>query len=93
MKVKKVSIIVCTVISFILSMCCVCNTQAESLTTEEIKLYASHPAKALKAKECANDATEATEKNYKECVRWQGNGDAYRYAYWSAIMFLRVMED
>lgn len=74
-------------------MCCVCSVQAESLTTEEIKLYTAHPMKALKAKECANDALESTKKKYKECVRWLGNGDAYRHAYWSALMTKKIDKD
>lgn len=69
------------------------SVSAESLTTEEIKLYASHPIKAAKAKECAETATKSTEDKYKECVRWQGNGDAYRHAYWSALMTKNIDEN
>lgn len=66
---------------------------AVSLTSEELKLYSAHPIKAAKAKECADKAVESTNDKYKKCVRWQGNGDAYRHAYWSALMTRNIDKD
>lgn len=57
-----------------------------ALTAEEVKLYAAHPIKAAKAKECATIAEDATITYWKGYTAWQGNGDAFRHASWSALM-------
>lgn len=60
------------------------------LTSEEIKLYSSHPIKAAKAKSCADQAESSASNKYKAYTLWQGNGDAYRHAYWSALMTKKI---
>ena len=57
-----------------------------SLTSQEISLYSAHPKYAVKVKSCADTATRASQNLYKEYTLWQGNGDAHRHAYWSALM-------
>lgn len=64
--------------------------QFESLTSQEIKLYAAHPVDALKAKSCAEKALKSSKDKYKSYALWQENGDAYRHAYWSALMTKKI---
>ncbi len=61
-----------------------------NLTAQEIILYANHPINALKAKEAAEDAEDATAVYWKKYTRTQGNGDAFRHAYWSALMTKKI---
>lgn len=68
-------------------------TDTSSLTTQEIKLYSAHPKKALTAKECAETANDAAQDLYKDYTLWQGNGDAFRHAYWSALMTKKISKD
>ncbi len=63
-----------------------------SLTSQEISLYAAHPKYAATVKKCADKATESSKKLYKSYTLWQGNGDAYRHAYWSALMTKKTTE-
>ena len=58
----------------------------DALKTEEIKLYAAHPIKAAKAKACASTAESKTGEYWANYTAWQGNGDAFRHAAWSALM-------
>lgn len=57
-----------------------------NLTTEEILLYASHPSEAAAVKICAGKAESFAAEHYKKYTLQQGNGDACRHAYWSALM-------
>ena len=66
---------------------------SSSLTSQEISLYSAHPVYAAKVKSCATKATESSQKLYKDYTLWQGNGDAYRHAYWSALMTKRTTEN
>lgn len=65
----------------------------KALTPEEIELYAKHPIKAAKAKDCADYAETSTAKNWSGYTTWQGNGDAYRHALWSALMSKEIDND
>ena len=62
-------------------------------TAEEIKLYATNPQKVSKVLDCATDASNETKKRYKAYTEWQGNGDAFRHAYWSALMTKKLGKD
>lgn len=64
-----------------------------TLTTEEIALYASNPDKAYAAKICANKAETFAANRYKKYTLYQGNGDACRHAYWSALMTKDIDRD
>lgn len=64
-----------------------------SLTSQEISLYSAHPKYAVKVKSCADKATRASQNLYKEYTLWQGNGDAHRHAYWSALMTRETTEN
>lgn len=64
-----------------------------SLTSQEISLYTAHPIKAVKAKNCATIAENKTNEWYKNYTTWQGNGDAFRHAYWSALMTKKIDRD
>lgn len=67
--------------------------ELRSLTQQELSLYASHPAEAIKVQAAANEAEQSTAKCWSAYTRWQGNGDAYRHAYWSALMTRRISRD
>jgi hypothetical protein len=64
-----------------------------TLTSQEISLYSAHPIYASSAKKCAEKATESSQNLYKAYTLWQGNGDAYRHAYWSALMTKETTEN
>ncbi|MGM0864553.1 MAG: DUF6973 domain-containing protein [Bacillota bacterium] len=53
---------------------------------EEIAFFALHPILAPYAKTLADQAAESAQYRYKDYTLWQGNGDAYRHAFWSALM-------
>lgn len=59
----------------------------------EIALFAKHPIYSSKAKKAADKALKNAQKRYKNYTLWQGNGDAYRHAYWSALMTKRTSRD
>lgn len=63
------------------------------LTAMELDLYTEHPWMAAKAKKAASDAEAATEKYWKGYTSYQGNGDAFRHSYWSALMTKRISRD
>lgn len=59
----------------------------------EVALVAKHPAYGLKAKKLATQASKEAERRYKKYTLWQGNGDAFRHAYWSALMTKHTTKD
>ncbi|MEK5521243.1 DUF6973 domain-containing protein [Heyndrickxia sp. FSL W8-0423] len=59
----------------------------------EIALFAKHPIKASKAKKLAEQALDSAKYRYKDYTLWQGNGDAYRHAFWSALMTVHIDRD
>ncbi len=67
--------------------------ELRTLTQQEVSLYASHPAEALKVQAAASEAETSTARYWAAYTRWQGNGDAYRHAYWSALMTRRINRD
>lgn len=64
-----------------------------TLTAQEIKLYAENPTKSYVAKMCANKAETFVSNRYKKYTLYQGNGDACRHAYWSALMTKDIDRD
>lgn len=56
------------------------------LTYEEKKLCVLHPFKALKVNKAKNTASAKAEEWYEGDSLWQYNGDAFRHAYWNALM-------
>lgn len=86
---------ICCIIVLIMSVMNISKIYAYSggLTSQEIELFAKHPIYAAKAKECADKATEKTNAMYKPYVRYMGNGDAFRHAYWSALMTKKTTRD
>lgn len=60
---------------------------------EEIRLYASHPMEAIKARDAAHIAEEYAESCYAKYTLSEGNGDACRHALWSALMTKRISRD
>lgn len=62
-------------------------------TGEEIWLCANHPFKCNTANKLATQASEKTKSIYDQYVLWQGNGDAFRHAYWSALMTKHIDRD
>ncbi len=62
-------------------------------TGEEIWLCAQHPFKCNTANKLAQQASEKTKSIYDQYVQWQGNGDAFRHAYWSALMTKHIDRD
>lgn len=65
----------------------------DQLTKTELELYAKHPLEAYKAKQCAIQARKAAKKYFAEYTLEQGNGDAFRHAYWSALMTKKIGAD
>lgn len=63
------------------------------VTGEEILLCASHPFKCNTANNLADQASKKTQSLYNNYVLWQGNGDAFRHAYWSALMTKHIDRD
>lgn len=56
------------------------------VTAQEITLFKNHPVKAAKAMTYAKSAKVLSELLWKGLTCWQGNGDAFRHSYWSALM-------
>ncbi|WP_214749050.1 MULTISPECIES: hypothetical protein [unclassified Exiguobacterium] len=54
--------------------------------SDERSLCVRHPVKCTKAKSDSETAVEQAEKYYKSSVLYNGNGDAFRHAYWNALM-------
>lgn len=52
----------------------------------EIALFARYPLYSSKAKSLGEKALASASNRYQQYELWQGNGDAYRHAYWSALM-------
>ncbi len=65
----------------------------DRFTPEEIWLFTTHPIKSAEAKSLAETASAKTQELYKAYTRWQGNGDAFRHAYWSALMTKHIDRD
>lgn len=63
------------------------------VTGEEIWLCVNHPFKCNTASKLATQASEKTSSLYNRYVLWQGNGDAFRHAYWSALMTKHIDRD
>lgn len=61
-----------------------------TFSAEEIKLLAANPKKMSKAYDCAIEASNETNKKYEKYCHWEGNGDAFRHAYWSALMTKKI---
>lgn len=64
-----------------------------NLTTAEISLYAANPGKAAAAKICAGKAEDFAANRYRAYTLYQGNGDACRHTYWSALMTRDIDKD
>lgn len=56
------------------------------LNSAEKDLFASNPVKGLFALSSANTATTWTNQLFESSVTYLGNGDAYRHAFWQAIL-------
>ncbi|GEM_PF-2757036 len=67
--------------------------EAFGIKATEVALVAKHPIKGNKAKELADKASKKTEQYYKKYAQSQGNGDAFRHAYWSALMTKHIDRD
>lgn len=52
----------------------------------EITLFARYPLYSNKARSLADKALKSAANRYQQYSLLQGNGDAYRHAYWSALM-------
>ena len=63
------------------------------VTSQEIELFSKHPVKSAKAVTLASTAKEFSELLWEKWTLWQGNGDAYRHAYWSALMNNNIGKD
>lgn len=61
-------------------------TSQSVLNDAEKTLFASHPIKGLYALSCANTATTWTNNLFNSSVTYLGNGDAYRHAFWQALI-------
>ncbi|SDC73316.1 DUF6973 domain-containing protein [Shouchella lonarensis] len=53
---------------------------------QEVYLIKLYPVAAIQAKNLADKATKSAKDRYRKYTLHQGNGDAYRHAYWSALM-------
>lgn len=60
--------------------------EAFGVKATEIALFARYPLYSSKAKSLADKALNSAANRYQKYTLWQGNGDAYRHAYWSALM-------
>ncbi|WDU82771.1 DUF6973 domain-containing protein [Caloramator sp. Dgby_cultured_2] len=60
-----------------------------SLNPKEQELYNKNPFKGLKAIWQGKKAMDETEKRYSEGLH-NGNGDAFRHAYWNAMMVKHI---
>ena len=60
------------------------------LTQPEKDLYNQDPVRGVLALNCALDAQSSTEVIYASSYRHNNNGDAYRHAYWSALMVIKI---
>ncbi len=56
------------------------------LTKEEKKLCILHPFKAIKVNNARKTAESKAKELYDGDSLWQYNGDAFRHAYWNALM-------
>lgn len=65
----------------------------DKVTGEEIALFAAHPIKSAEAKTLSTTASEKANSLYAVYTLWQGNGDAFRHAYWSALMTKNIDRD
>lgn len=54
--------------------------------SDEKSLCVRHPVKCSKAKNDSETAVVQSEKYYVSTVLYNGNGDAFRHAYWNALM-------
>ncbi|MGN1156713.1 MAG: DUF6973 domain-containing protein [Agathobacter sp.] len=61
-------------------------TSQSILNDAEKTLFASHPIKGLYVLSCANTATTWTNNLFNSSVTYLGNGDAYRHAFWQALI-------
>lgn len=93
---KKIGLIMMAVM-MILTMNCkakaVSYGDVTRLTSQELNLYSKHPWMALKAKNAATDAENAACKYWQKYTLYQGNGDAFRHGYWSALLTKRIGRD
>lgn len=92
---KRIAILVACTIFFqmgyhIMPLSVYAAYNVNGLTSAEMDLYSSHPIKAAKAKKAADAATKKTNTLYKPYCTYQGNGDAFRHAYWSALMTKKI---
>lgn len=58
----------------------------DNLTEDEKDLAKSHPIEFVKYAEAALQATDEAERYYADHQLYQGNGDAFRHAYWNALI-------
>ncbi len=61
--------------------------------SREIALCSFHPISCNTAYKLSNTASISAADRYKDYTLWQGNGDAYRHAYWSALMTKHISRD
>lgn len=62
-------------------------------TTTEISLCTFNANKCTKAYKLSKQAAEHAQSRYSDYTLWQGNGDAFRHAYWSALMTKYIDRD
>lgn len=67
--------------------------EAFGVKATEVALVVKHPIKGNKAKSLADKASLQSEKYYKRYALSQDNGDAFRHAYWSALMTKHIDRD
>lgn len=58
----------------------------ENLTDKEKELVKRHPLEAIVYYQKSTQAMEVSNSIYSENQLYQGNGDAFRHAYWNAIL-------
>lgn len=92
-KILTLVIIITSLIHFPCSLTVEAYYSGGGLKSEEVSLFLKHPQYAAKAKECADDALEKANELYKSYVLYMGNGDAFRHAYWSALMTKKTSRD
>ncbi len=54
--------------------------------SDERSLCVRHPVKCTKKKSDSETTVEQVEKYYNSSVHYNGNGDAFRHAYWNALI-------
>ena len=57
-----------------------------NLTREELIIAAAYPSQALTASSDAKTAETTASSLYQAYTLYQGNGDAFRHAYWNSLM-------